>query len=38
MLLLLFIGILNACDLTLWIISNRETANEPTIDRQRRLP
>jgi hypothetical protein len=36
--MLLFIGILNAWDLTLWIISNRETANEPTIDRQRRLP
>ena len=36
--LLLFIGILDAWDLTLWIISNREMANQPNTDRQGRLP
>jgi len=36
--LLLFIGILDAWDLTLWIISNREMANQATSDRQGRLP
>jgi hypothetical protein len=35
--LLLFIGILDAWDLTLWIIRNREMANEATTGRQGRL-
>ena len=36
--LLLFIGILDAWDLTLWIISNREMTNQQHTDRQGRLP
>jgi hypothetical protein len=30
--LLLFIGILDAWDLTLWIVKNRETAHQAAID------
>ena len=36
--LLLFIGILDAWDLTLWIIGHREMANEATAEHRSRLP
>jgi hypothetical protein len=36
--LFLFVGILDAWDMTLWIIGNRETAQDTTVEDRSRLP